>query len=260
MAGQACLNEVGRKNFSLLGSGKCLWPPTPDRYKNSAPYATRADVIPAQFRPQLWRVTRRSMTDYMQIFRAITNDARYLRNLDWGEARSGHPEGTIRAHIAEVDRNLEALRNKLSETDYWRLRVLIHTHDTFKPEAQPGVPISAPNSHASLARGFPAGFCGDADMLAMVQYHDGPYALWRQVVSKGKFNQERLTALLAKIRDWNLFLAFNIVDGCTVGKGREPLHCWKIRSNRILPRPTFFDGALSRSGAARRAELGAKRR
>jgi hypothetical protein len=62
----------------------------------------------------------------------ITNDPRYLRNLDWGKARSGHPEGTIRAHIAEVDRNLD----KLSETDYWRLRVLIHTHDTFKAEAR----------------------------------------------------------------------------------------------------------------------------
>jgi hypothetical protein len=163
------------------------------------------------------------MTDYAQIFRAITNDPRYLRNLDWGKARPGHPEGTIRAHIAEVDGNLEALRDKLSETDYWRLRVLIHTHDTFKAEAQPGVAIAAPNSHASLARAFLGGFCADADMLAMVQYHDEPYALWRQVASKGKFNQERLVTLFAEIRDWNLFLAFSIVDGCTGGKGREPL-------------------------------------
>lgn len=165
----------------------------------------------------------RRMTDYTQIFHAITNDPRYLRNLDWGEERSGHPEGTIRAHIAEVERNLEAVRHKLCETDYWRLKVLIHTHDTFKAEAQPGVPITAPSSHASLARAFLADFCTDADMLAMVQYHDEPYALWRQVASKGRFNQARLTALLAGIRDWNLFLAFNIVDGCTEGKGREPL-------------------------------------
>jgi hypothetical protein len=163
------------------------------------------------------------MTDYAELFRAITNDPRYLRNLDWGQVRSGHPEGTIRAHIAELDRNLEALRYKLSETDYWRLRVLIHTHDTFKADAQPGVPIAARSSHASLARAFLAGFCDDADMLAMVQYHDAPYAIWRQVASMGKFNQERLIALLADIRDWNLFLAFNIIDGCTEGKGREPL-------------------------------------
>jgi hypothetical protein len=163
------------------------------------------------------------MMDYKQLFDSITSDPRYQRNLDWGEARPGHPEGTVRAHIAEVDRNLEAIRHRLSETDYWRLRVLIHTHDTFKGEAQPGVPIAAPNSHASLARAFLAEFCTDGDMLAMVQYHDEPFALWRQLASKGKFNQQRLAALLTGIRDWNLFLAFNIVDGCTEGKGREPL-------------------------------------
>jgi hypothetical protein len=28
------------------------------------------------------------------------------------------------------------------------------------------------------------------------------------------------------IRDWNLFLAFSIIDGCTAGKTREPLHWW----------------------------------
>jgi hypothetical protein len=163
------------------------------------------------------------MNHYTHIFHAITNDPRYLRNLDWGEVRPGHPEGTIRAHIAEVERNLEVLRHKLSEIDYWRLRVLIHVHDTFKGEATRGVPITAPNSHASLARAFLADFCTDADMLAMVQYHDEPYALWRQVTTKRTFNQQRLAALLTAIRDWNLFLAFNIVDGSTEGKGREPL-------------------------------------
>jgi hypothetical protein len=115
------------------------------------------------------------------------------------------------------------LRSKLSDTDYWRLRVLIHTHDTFKREAERGVPITARKSHASLARAFLAEFCNDMDMQAMVQYHDEPFVLWRQFESKRKFNQERLTALLKAIRDWNLFLAFNIVDGCTEGKGREPL-------------------------------------
>jgi hypothetical protein len=163
------------------------------------------------------------MSDYKQIFDSVRNDLRYQRNLNWGEARPGHPEGTVGAHIAEVDRNAELLRPKLSETDYWRLRVLIHTHDTFKGEAEHGVPISAPTSHASLARTFLAQFCDDGDMQAMVQYHDEPFALWRQFESKGKFNQERLAALLTNIRDWNLFLAFNIVDGCMEGKDREPL-------------------------------------
>jgi hypothetical protein len=33
-----------------------------------------------------------------------------------------------------------------------------------------------------------------------------------------------LATLVKNIADWNLFLAFNIIDGCTEGKSREPLH------------------------------------
>jgi hypothetical protein len=164
------------------------------------------------------------VNDYQAAFDAIVNDPRYRKNLDWGEARPGHPEGTVRAHIAEIEPNLEALRPKLNEEDYWKLKLLIHTHDSFKAEAEPGVAITDAKSHASLAREFLALFCNDADLLAMVQYHDEPFALWRQAASKkGKINQERFDALLRNIKDWNLFLAFNIIDGCTAGKGREPL-------------------------------------
>jgi len=60
-------------------------------------------------------------------------------------------------------------------------------------------------------------------MLQMLQYHDEPIALWRQFMSKGRCNRRRLAALLTNIQDWDLFLAFNIVDGCTLGKDREGL-------------------------------------
>jgi hypothetical protein len=163
------------------------------------------------------------MIDYQAAFGAIIQDPRYQKNLDWGEARPGHPEGTVRAHIAEIERNLEAFRPRFSEADYWKLRVLLHTHDTFKKEAQTGVAITDPKSHASLAREFLATYCQDPDLLAMLQYHDEPFALWRQFEAKGKYNQERFAALLRAIQDWNLFLAFNIIDGCTEGKSCEPL-------------------------------------
>jgi hypothetical protein len=163
------------------------------------------------------------VTDYRTVFDAIVADPRYQANLDWGESRPGHPEGSVRAHIAEIEQNLEALKPRLSEPDYWKLKVLLHTHDSFKRDAEAGVPIAHPKSHASLARAFLAEFCDDADLLAIVQYHDEPFALWRQVETKGSFNQERFAALLRSIKDWNLFLAFNIIDGCTEGKGREPL-------------------------------------
>ena len=162
------------------------------------------------------------------MFDAVVEDPRYVANLDWGESRPGHPEGTVRAHISEIEPNLERLRPNLSDDDYWKLKLLIHTHDSFKAESQAGVPIADPKSHASLARAFLATHCDDADLLAMVQYHDEPFAVYRQFESKGKYNQERFRAMLDAIRDWNLFLAFNIIDGCTAGKSREPLH-WLFR-------------------------------
>jgi hypothetical protein len=173
-------------------------------------------VVPLQ-------IPRCAMIDYKAAFHAVVNDPRYLKNLDWGEARPGHPEGTVRAHIAEIEPHLEALRPKLADLDYWKLKLLIHTHDSFKAESQPGVAITHPKSHASLARAFLAEFCDDANLLTIVQYHDEPFALWRQAESKGEYNQERFAALLNNIKDWNLFLAFNIIDGCTKGKSREPL-------------------------------------
>jgi hypothetical protein len=166
--------------------------------------------------------------DYRKAFAALTADPRYLANLDWGEARSGHPEGTVRTHIAQVEANLEVLRPKLSDDDYWKLKLLIHCHDTFKAESQRGVAITHPKSHASLGRAFLETHCPDPDLLTMVQYHDEPFALYRQFENKGKWSQDRFHALLKAIRDWNLFLAFAIIDGCTPGKSRESLH-WLFR-------------------------------
>ena len=164
------------------------------------------------------------MTDYEKAFQMVVADPQYLANLDWGEPREGHSEGTVRAHIHEIERNLEALRSRLSEEDYWKLKLLVHTHDTFKAQSKPGVTITDPMSHASIARSFLSGYCQDADLLAMVQYHDEPFALYRQFEAKGKYNQVRFDGLLKSIKDWSLFLAFNIIDGCTESKSREPLY------------------------------------
>jgi hypothetical protein len=166
--------------------------------------------------------------DYPAVFAATVADSRYLANLDWGKPRVGHPEGTVRAHIAELEGNLERLRAKLSEEEYWKLKILVHTHDTFKAEAKPGVAITHPESHASLARAFLASHCDDPDLLAMVQFHDEPFALYRQYERRGEFDRGRFESLMSAITDLELFLAFVIIDGCTAGKSREPL-AWFFR-------------------------------
>ncbi len=168
---------------------------------------------------------------YRAALARLMADGRYLRNIHWGEPRAGHPEGSIAAHIAGLERNAAAFDARFPETDRWRLRLLIHSHDTFKPDAA-DVKISDPRSHASLARGFLAEFCpDDAELLDIVQFHDEPYALWRQE-QHGRLNMARYDALFGLIHGWDLFLTFLIVDGCTPGKNREPLHWFFAQAAR----------------------------
>lgn len=169
-----------------------------------------------------------------EIFARIIMNPRYLSRLDWGKPRVGHWEGTTRAHIAELDQNLEALRPQLSEERYWKLKILIHVHDTFKSEANEALAIDHPQSHASQAKQFLAEYCSDTDLLNIIQYHDEGYALWRQFSERGRYDLKRFKRLLALIKDWDLFLWFNIVDGCTPSKERTPLKWFLEQVNKYI--------------------------
>lgn len=150
--------------------------------------------------------------------------------------RPGHPEGSLRQHIADLETNLRALSPRLHPAEIERLRLLVHVHDTFKPQARE-VAIAHPESHASLARAFLAEFTDDEQLLQMVQLHDEPFALWRR---KEPYPSKRWLHLLETISEWDVFLSFLIVDGCTEGKSREPLG-WFFRqlggrvSTRVVP-------------------------
>jgi hypothetical protein len=180
--------------------------------------------------------------DYRAILAAAQADERYQRNLDWGAVRRGHPEGTIRAHIAELEENLRRLRSRLTAEEEDKLRLLIHVHDTFKPDARRGVPIDDPRSHASLAAAFLREFCDDADLAAMVQYHDEPFALWRQQLDRITYDRHRFERMVQAIGDWDLLIAFLLIDGCTAGKDRGPLQWLLVElGDRLPPRWSAAD-------------------
>lgn len=182
------------------------------------------------------------MPDFEAILFAVQADERYQANLDWGTPRSGHAEGTVRCHIGELEKNLHRLRRRLTVEEQARLWVIIHTHDTFKADAKRGVPITDPRSHASLARQFLSEFCGDADVLNTVQYHDEPYALWNGWRQTSRVKENRLNRLIETIDDWDLFLAFQIVDNCTESKDREPLRWFfDIIADRVKSKFTAAD-------------------
>jgi hypothetical protein len=175
-----------------------------------------------------------------QLLTKLMRDPRYLSNIEYGKPRSGHPEGKVRNHIAELESNLEKLvRRGISSEDFWKLKFLVHVHDTFKAEAEEDVPILHPRSHASLAREFAAKLTDDADLLNMIQFHDENYALWKQFSQAKLYDAERLEKLIKTIRDWDLFLIFLIIDGCTEGKERAKL-VWFIAEVRKY-RQTIVD-------------------
>ena len=164
-----------------------------------------------------------------EIFKRLIVDPRYQANIEYGEPRPGHPEGKVKFHIAELESNLEKIRPRLnSEENYWKLKFMIHVHDTFKADAEHDVPVLHPRSHASLARVFANEYINDPDLLNMIQFHDENYALWQQVEKFGYYDQQKFDTLLNSIEDWDLFLEFTIVDGNTVGKDRSKL-TWFVR-------------------------------
>jgi len=155
-------------------------------------------------------------------------DPRYQKNIEYGEPRSGHPEGKVKYHIAALEENLEKLASHgISEEQYLKLKFLIHVHDTFKAEAIPDSTIIHPNSHASLAKKFASEFTDDEDLLNIIQFHDENFALWKQFAATGTYDIQRLESLLETIQDWDLFLMFIIIDGSTEGKDPDKIR-WFI--------------------------------
>ena len=63
------------------------------------------------------------------------NAIKEILNLNYDRPQPGHPEGKVKYHIADLEANLERLKHRLkTEEDYWKLKFLIHVHDTFKAE------------------------------------------------------------------------------------------------------------------------------
>lgn len=169
----------------------------------------------------------------------IKDHPRYQAGIQYGSPRRGHAEGTVAAHIAELERNLAILveAGKVSAEQREKLEILIHVHDTFKGETASGgkknCAIEDPQSHASLARAFLAQFTDDQDMLWITQYHDLGYAIYRNMQSTGKMNSHRLAGGLEKIADHDLYVLFCIIDSCTESKGREMIR-WFVRQVAAL--------------------------
>jgi len=103
------------------------------------------------------------------------------------------------------------------------LRLVALVHDSFKYQVRERLPRVGENHHAMRARRFAERFIDDERVLAIVELHDRPYALWRKLQRRGKLDERGFRRMLRRIPDPDLFLRFIELDGSTEGKRPEPI-------------------------------------
>jgi hypothetical protein len=166
--------------------------------------------------------------------RELAADPELQAGLAWGRPRPGHPEGSVAAHVGDLLRTIDdwgATGERRGE-----LRALALVHDSFKNQVQEWRPKTGGNHHAGRARRFFEQFSDDERLLATIEHHDRPYALWRKMRRKGRLDEPAFEAMLAQIPDPDLFLTFIELDGSTDGKTPAPVEWFReeLRRRGIL--------------------------
>ncbi|MEA2424675.1 MAG: hypothetical protein QOH13_1085 [Thermoleophilaceae bacterium] len=160
-----------------------------------------------------------------ELERRLAESPELQRGLAWGEPRAGHPEGAVGTHVAHL---LEAL-DRCGETGERRelLRFITLVHDAFKSQVRERLPRVGENHHAMRARRFAETFTDDERVLATIELHDRPYALWRKLHRRGKPVERGFRRMMKRIPDPELFLRFIELDGSTEGKRPEPIEWFR---------------------------------
>jgi hypothetical protein len=167
--------------------------------------------------------------------RALIEDDVIRDGLAWGRPRSGHPEGSVGAHVADL---LETI-DRWGETGERReeLRFLALVHDALKYRVRQWLPKTGENHHAMRARRFAERYTGDERLLGTIEQHDRPYALWRKLRRTGRPDERGMERMLERIPDRELFLRFVELDTSTEGKRPEPLEWLREELRRRTAAP-----------------------
>jgi hypothetical protein len=165
-----------------------------------------------------------------ELERRVTAEPELLEGLAWGEPRAGHPEGAVGTHVSHLLKTLD----ESGETGERRalLRFMALVHDSFKYQVRERLPRVGENHHAMRARRFAERFTDDDRLLAAIQFHDRPYALWRKLQRKGKLDERGFRRMMRCIPDPELFLRFIELDGSTEGKRPEPIEWFRDELTR----------------------------
>jgi len=153
--------------------------------------------------------------------RRLAEDPVLLEGLAWGRPRHGHPEGSVGRHVAE----LLARIDEWGETGTRRaeLRFITLVHDSLKNRVQHWRRRTGENHHAMRARRLAEDYTDDERLLATIELHDRPYAIWKRMRRTGRPQDGPLREMLERIPDHDLFGRFVELDGSTEGKNPEPI-------------------------------------
>jgi len=152
---------------------------------------------------------------------ALAADPTLREGWAWGKPRSGHPEGTVGAHVADLLRTIDEWGEAGRRRE--ELRALALIHDALKFQVSYARPRAGSNHHAMRARRAAERHIDDERLLATIELHDRPYGVWRKLERTGKFDTDRFGEMLARIPDLDLFRRFVELDASTEGKYPEPL-------------------------------------
>jgi hypothetical protein len=153
--------------------------------------------------------------------RAISRDPVLQEGLAWGKPRTGHPEGTVGAHVADLLVRIDDSGDRGDRRA--DLRFLALVHDSLKYRVRNWRPKTGENHHGMRARRFAERYTDDERLLAAIELHDRPYNIWRRTGRGSARERRRLDELLRRIPDVGLFVRFVELDGSTEGKNPEPI-------------------------------------
>jgi hypothetical protein len=162
--------------------------------------------------------------------RALACDERLREGLAWGKPRGGHPEGTVGAHVADLLRTIDGW--DLPADIRSDLRFIALVHDSLKGAVKDWMPKTGENHHAMRARRLAERYTDDERLLATIEQHDRPYAIWRKMRRKGQLDERAFDQMLERIPDRKLFLRFVELDGSTEGKNPEPVRWFQDELER----------------------------
>jgi hypothetical protein len=165
-----------------------------------------------------------------ELERSISRDPQLLAGLAWGNPRKGHPEGAVGAHVADLVEMIEGWGERGARRS--ALRFLALLHDSLKREVNNLLPKTGEKHHAMRARRLAERYTDDERLLAAIELHDRPYAIWRRMQRKGRLDERAFSEMLHRIPDPELFLRFVELDGSTEGKDPEPIRWFREELGR----------------------------